>query len=145
MIASMFAIATPCGHQGHVVSGILKARIRIPSHIGKAICALKYIFPNLLPMERLLPIRICPTKQTHVFHAFQQPDLRLTVAILFYLVSPPHKDLHGANESVRVVQDPRALFDIPEVRHVGNEALQGLVAVAELKDIFARRGRTPYA
>ena len=97
-------------------------------------------------MERLLPIRICPTKQTHVFHAFQQPDLRLTVAILFYLVSPPHKDLHGANESVKVVQDPRALSDIAFlIKRVGNEALQGLVAVAELKDIFARRGRTPYA
>ena len=126
------------------MSGILEARTSIPNHSGKAFCVIKCIVPNLLPTERL-PIIICPTKQTHVFHPFQAPDLRLTVAILFYLVSPPHKDLHGANESVRVVQDPRALFDIPEVRHVGNGALQGLVAVAELKDIFARRGRTPYA
>ena len=130
---------------GHVVSGILEARKCIPSHIGKALCVMKYICPNLVPRERL-PIRICPTKQTHVFHPFQAPDLRLTVAILFYLVSPPHKDLHGANESVRVVQDPRALSDIAFlIKRVGNEALQGLVAVAELKDIFAKRGRTPYA
>ena len=87
-----------------------------------------------------------PTKQTHVFHAFQAPDLRLTVAILFYLVSPPHKDLHAANESPRLVQDPRALSDMAVlIKRVGNEAGKGLVAVAELKDIFARRGRTPYA